>query len=114
MTEKKNTLQKLNQVIQHRLVTADLPVQMRSLKIEQGRVAFHVENEFRVSLTVLGDSPSIPWKVIDLEILVEDKDIGDGMALVHPLQVSFLSQLAQERLEKCHDPLRELYQTLHS
>jgi mediator of RNA polymerase II transcription subunit 14 len=31
--EKKQTLQRLNQVIQYRLVSSDLPTQMRRLKI---------------------------------------------------------------------------------
>jgi hypothetical protein len=32
--EKKNTLNRLNQVIQHRLVTTRLPAQMRNLKVK--------------------------------------------------------------------------------
>ncbi|CAG7734428.1 unnamed protein product [Allacma fusca] len=113
-SEKKSTLIKLNQVIQHRLVTTELPAQMRNLKIEQGRVVFMVDNEFQVSLTVLGDSPGTPWKIIDIEILVEDKDIGDGMSLVHNLQTGFILQLAQSRVDMSSAPLRELYNILHA
>lgn len=74
--ERKSTLERLNQVIQHRLVTGNLLPQMRNLKIECGRVTFHVEHEFEVSLTVMGDGPNIPWRLLDIDILVEDKETG--------------------------------------
>ncbi|XP_021960036.1 mediator of RNA polymerase II transcription subunit 14 isoform X1 [Folsomia candida] len=112
--EKKTTLNRLNQVIQHRLVTTQLPAQMRNLKIDNGRVLFRVENEFQVSITVLGDGPTIPWRIIEIELLVEDKDIGDGMTLAHPLQIHFIHQLAQSRLDTSHSPLKELYDILHA
>jgi hypothetical protein len=67
-----------------------------------------------VALTVLGDCLTIPWKIIEIEILVEDKDIGDGMDLAHPLQVHYLHQMAQARVETSSFPLRELYDILHS
>ena len=83
------------------------------MQIEKGRVVFIVENEFQVSLTVLGDGPNVPWKIIDTEILVDDKDIGDGMPLVHNLQSCFILQLAQSRIDVSSSPLRELYNILH-
>ncbi|CAG5131331.1 unnamed protein product [Candidula unifasciata] len=48
--EKAQTLQRLNEVIQYRLVSNELPKQMRRLKIDQGRVKFFVEHEFEVLL----------------------------------------------------------------
>lgn len=81
-TEKRNTLLKLNQVIQHRLVTGNLLPQMKNLKIENGRVTFHVEHEFEVSLTVMGDGPNIPWRLLEIDILVEDKETG-GIYLIY-------------------------------
>jgi hypothetical protein len=35
-----------------------------------------VEHEFEVSLTVMGDGPNIPWRLLDIDILVEDKETG--------------------------------------
>jgi len=67
-----------------------------------------------VSLTVLGDGATIPWRIIEIEVLVEDKDIGDGMTLAHPLQINFIHQLAQSRLDSSHNPLKELYGILHA
>lgn len=87
--EKKLTLNRLGQVIQHRLVTGNLIPQMRKFKVDGGRVTFTVEHEFEVSLTVMGDAASIPWRLLDIDILVEDRQTGDGKALVHPLQVRF-------------------------
>lgn len=82
--------------------------------MEAGRVTFHVENEFEVSLTVLGDSPLAHWKIIDIKILVEDKEIGEGMQLVHTLQTCYLLQLGQARIDNSSHPLKELYDMLHT
>lgn len=76
LSEKRQTLLRLNQVIQHRLVTGNLLPQMRKFKIEAGRVTFHVDHEFEVSLTVMGDAPTVPWRLLDIDILVEDKETG--------------------------------------
>lgn len=62
---------------------------MRNLSIENGQVTFVVKNEFAASLTVMGDGASIPWRLLKIDILVEDKETGEGKALVHSLQVNF-------------------------
>ncbi|XP_070163425.1 mediator of RNA polymerase II transcription subunit 14 isoform X4 [Polyergus mexicanus] len=111
--EKRTTLQRLNQVIQHRLVTGNLLPQMRNLKIEAGRVTFLVEQEFSVSLTVMSDGPTVPWRLLELEILVSDRETGDGKALVHPLQTRYVHQVIQSRLAESSSPLSEVYFVLH-
>ncbi|KNC27173.1 hypothetical protein FF38_13837 [Lucilia cuprina] len=111
--EKKQTLLRLNQVIQHRLVTGKLMPQMREFKIRNGRVTFEIKHEFNVSLTVMGDSPNVPWRLLDIDILVEDKETGDGKALVHPLQVNYIHQLIQARLVENPNALSEVYNCLH-
>ncbi|CAG5108193.1 Similar to MED14: Mediator of RNA polymerase II transcription subunit 14 (Aedes aegypti) [Cotesia congregata] len=111
--EKRTTLQRLNQVIQHRLVTGNLLPQMRNLRIETGRVTFHVQQEFAVSLTVMGDGANVPWRLLDLEILVSDRETGDGKALVHPLQARYVHQLVQSRLAESSNSLSEAYYILH-
>lgn len=112
-SEKKSTLQRLNQVIQHRLVTGNLLPQMKSLDIDAGRVTFRVEQEFSVSLTVMGDGPNLPWRLLDLEILVSDRETGDGKSLVHPLQTQYLHRVVQARLLESSNPLSEVYHILH-
>ncbi|XP_029175200.1 mediator of RNA polymerase II transcription subunit 14 isoform X4 [Nylanderia fulva] len=111
--EKRSTLQRLNQVIQHRLVTGNLLPQMRNLKIEAGRVTFLVEQEFSVSLTVMSDGPTVPWRLLELEILVSDRETGDGKALVHPMQTRYVHQVIQSRLAESTNPLSEVYFFLH-
>lgn len=111
--EKFQTLQRLNQVIQYRLVTGNLIQQMRKFKIESGRVIFRVDNEFEVSLTVMGDAPNVPWRLLDIDILVEDKETGDGKTLVHTLQVNYIHQLIQARLVDNQSALAEVYNCLH-
>ena len=46
------------------------------MQLEIGRVTFHVQHEFEVSLTVMGDGPNIPWRLLEIDVLVEDKETG--------------------------------------
>ncbi|QQP57449.1 Uncharacterized protein FKW44_002448, partial [Caligus rogercresseyi] len=113
LTEKRKTLLKLNQVIETRLVTSSLPLQMRHLSIADGRVTFTVANEFKASLTLIGEGPNVPWRLLQVEILVEDRDTGEGKALMHSMQVRYVEHLIQSRLAD-HAPLQDLYNTLHT
>uniref|UniRef100_A0A673CN76 Mediator of RNA polymerase II transcription subunit 14 n=1 Tax=Sphaeramia orbicularis TaxID=375764 RepID=A0A673CN76_9TELE len=113
-TEKQTTLNQLNQILRHRLVTTDLPPQLANLTVANGRVKFRVEGEFEATLTVMGDDPDIPWRLLKLEILVEDKETGDGRTLVHSLQVNFIHELVQARLCADEKPLQDMYNCLHS
>ena len=112
-SEKKQTLARLNQVIEHRLVTGNLLPQMRKFDIKSGRVTFTIDHEFEVSLTVMGDGPNVPWRLLDIDVLVEDKETGDGKALVHTLQVNFIHQLIQGRIVDNPNALSEVYNILH-
>ncbi|KAJ8684722.1 hypothetical protein QAD02_020515, partial [Eretmocerus hayati] len=112
--EKRDTLQKLNRVIQHRLVTRNLLPQMKNFEIDSGQVTFKIEQEFNVSLTVMGDGFDLPWRILDLSILVSDRETGDGRPLVHNLQTNYILQIAQARILDSCDPLLEVYHVLHS
>uniref|UniRef100_A0A8C1WPG2 Mediator of RNA polymerase II transcription subunit 14 n=1 Tax=Cyprinus carpio TaxID=7962 RepID=A0A8C1WPG2_CYPCA len=112
--EKQTTLSQLNQILRHRLVTTDLPPQLANLTVANGRVKFRVEGEFEATLTVMGDDPDIPWRLLKLEILVEDKETGDGRALVHSMQVNYIHELVQSRLFGDDKPLQDMYNCLHS
>ncbi|KAI0224050.1 Mediator of RNA polymerase II transcription subunit 14 [Lamellibrachia satsuma] len=112
--EKWQTLKRLNQIIEHRLVTSDLPKHMRRPQIQNGRVSFQVEHEFEVTLTLMGDGANIPWRLLLIEILVEDPETGDGKSLVHSLQVNYLHRLIQMRIMDSKKPLHDLYNCLHS
>lgn len=48
-----------------------------------------MEHEFEVSLTVMGDGQNIPWRLLDIDILVEDKETG-GMIFVSKCTVILL------------------------
>jgi len=65
-----------------------------------------------VTLTLMGDGPSIPWRLLDINFLVEDPEIGDGQALVHSLQVNYIHQLVQSRLIDNDQPLDDLHACL--
>ncbi|KAL6085176.1 hypothetical protein STEG23_032191 [Scotinomys teguina] len=112
-TEKQATLHQLNQILRHRLVTTDLPPQLANLTVANGCVKFRVEGEFEATLTVMGDDPEVPWSLLKLEILVEDKETGDGRPLVHSMQINFIHQLVQSRLIASEKPLQDMYNCLH-
>nr|XP_023691886.1 mediator of RNA polymerase II transcription subunit 14-like [Paramormyrops kingsleyae] len=112
--EKQVTLHQLNQILRHRLVTTDLPPQLANLTVANGRVKFRVEGEFEATLTVMGDDPDVPWRLLKLQILVEDKETGDGRALVHSMQVHFIHELVQSRLFADEKPLQDMFNCLHS
>lgn len=76
--EKRSTLQRLNQVIQHRLVIGKLLPQMRNLSVDNGCVTFNVDQEFSVSLTVMGDGLHVPWRLLTFDILVSDRETGEN------------------------------------
>ena len=111
--DRKRTLLRLNQVIEHRLVNSQLPLQMRNLVVADGTVTFTVALEFSARLTVLGDSPGQPWTLLDVEMLVEDRETGQGKALMHSLQVGYVQGLVQTRLVDNVRPLEDLYSVLH-
>ncbi|KAI8806651.1 mediator complex subunit MED14-domain-containing protein [Cladochytrium replicatum] len=99
--EKDETLSRLEEVMSTRLLCDEiLPAAFRrSLKIERGRVNFTAEDEFLVSLTLDGNNLSLPWKIVDMRILV--KPGGDDsipMALQAP-QVQALGTYAQQKLQ---------------
>ena len=50
-------------------------------------MTFEVKHEFNVSLTVMGDSQTIPWRLLEIEILVEDKETG-GKSVVTPFKMN--------------------------
>lgn len=52
-----------------------------------GTVTFTILNEFEITLTLMGNSPSIPWRVLKVEILVRDPSFGARRTIVHPQQV---------------------------
>ncbi|XP_071483080.1 mediator of RNA polymerase II transcription subunit 14-like [Diadema antillarum] len=113
-SEKATVLHRLDQIIQHRLVTSELPPQLANLTIEDGRVKFRVPQEFEVTLTLMEDNRTIPWRLLNIEILVQDPETGDGKSLVHPLQVNYIHQLVQSRLFGDNKPLVDMYNVLHT
>jgi len=60
----------------------------------------------------MGDGSAIPWRLLDIDFLVEDPEIGGGQALVHSLQVNYIHQLVQSRLIDSEQPLDDLYACL--
>lgn len=112
--EKRAALFQLNHIIQQRLVSSELPLQMRNIKIKFGRVTFTVTNEFSLTLTLLSDNANMPWKVLNIEILIEDKEINDIKDLVQPDQLNFIRGIVQTRLNENIKPLVEAYNILHT
>ena len=111
--EKCATLKRLNQIILYRLVTEHIPTQIVDVIVEKGYVMLHVPNEFKAYITLMGDGPDIPWRVLKLQFLVEDLNVGSGRKLVHPLQINYLHELVQSRLFANEKPLSDMFKLLH-
>lgn len=61
-----STLRKLNRTVSVRLALDDsLPMQLRDYHVQDGRATFVVEDEFELGLSVLDDSPTAPFRVVD-------------------------------------------------
>uniref|UniRef100_A0A914L915 Mediator of RNA polymerase II transcription subunit 14 RM3 domain-containing protein n=1 Tax=Meloidogyne incognita TaxID=6306 RepID=A0A914L915_MELIC len=76
-------------------------------------VTLIVPNEFEIVLTRLGDDLQTKWCLLNIKILVTNAEVGQGQRLVHPLQVNFLHQMVQERLDNGEKPLFDAYNILH-
>ncbi|OAD79175.1 hypothetical protein PHYBLDRAFT_15291, partial [Phycomyces blakesleeanus NRRL 1555(-)] len=75
------TFQKMNDVIRVRLLTTEvLPSPMLDHRIENGRIYFSIENEFKVSLTLMGPSNARQWWIVSLDVLVQTAEGGGGAA----------------------------------
>ena len=112
--EKRSTFTRLNHIIEQRLSASTIHPSMRNLTIELGRVTFHVENEFDLKLTVLGDTPSLPWFVLGIDLLVEDADTGEGRDLVHPVHLKLMERMVQQKMNESQNPLVEVFAKLHN
>lgn len=116
LEEKRSTLARLDHIIEQRLSTSSIHPSMRNLKIEYGRVTFHVENEFDLKLTVQVDSQTTKWnwKVLSLDLLVEDSDTGEGRDLVHPGHLKMMEHMIQQKMDESSAPLVEVFAKLHN
>lgn len=78
-----------------------------------GLIKFRVPYEFELTLSVVSDELSTPWRLISLKILV-----GEGLpekpVLLHEHQKLYLHQLIQSRLYSEDKPLQDSYECIHS
>lgn len=54
----------------------------------------------------MGDDDNVPWRLLKLEFMVQDKETGSGRALVHDRQINYIHELVQSRLIANEDPLQ--------
>uniref|UniRef100_A0A1I8GGM9 Mediator of RNA polymerase II transcription subunit 14 n=1 Tax=Macrostomum lignano TaxID=282301 RepID=A0A1I8GGM9_9PLAT len=116
--EQRECLEQLDCLILYRLTITEIPTAMRQIKVYNGRAVLTVPHEFSVSLTLMSDSLSNPWRILNIKCLLRDLHTGRGKPLVHPLQMQWLHQRCQDRIiSKDFDPrppLVHLYDMLHS
>lgn len=60
----------------------------------------------------MGDNLKMPWRLLDLKFLIRDSQ-NSKLKLVHDLQVKYLINTIQQRLNNNVNPLVELYKSLH-
>uniref|UniRef100_H2ZNS6 Mediator of RNA polymerase II transcription subunit 14 n=1 Tax=Ciona savignyi TaxID=51511 RepID=H2ZNS6_CIOSA len=68
-SEKRATLKRIEQIVLFRLVSEIIPPQIKDLTVERGIVHLTVPGKFRASLTLMGDSDLLPWRLIKLTLL---------------------------------------------
>jgi len=112
-SDKERTIKRLNEVLQNRLVSSKIPSEFTKIKIADGKVVVGVDNEFEVSLMLMGDGEEVPWRLLNIEFLMEDYETSDGKSLVHGMQIHYIHQIVQSRLLVEDEPLCDLYKTLH-
>ncbi|CAG8539025.1 4328_t:CDS:10, partial [Dentiscutata heterogama] len=109
--EVKKALEELNSVIELRMLTEEVvPPAMRKYHVDNGRITFFVEKEFKVVLTLLDQKPNFPWHIVDLKFLIQsanDRLYNIDLSL-HEVQTNFIIQSAQIRLYPKNPPLPEL------
>lgn len=79
---------------------------------ERGVVVFEVPHEFRLSLSVVGDDQQLPWRLVNLEVLV-GRGLPGSPPLCHSQQIRYLTQLAQSHLVAGENPLALVFTVLH-
>ena len=84
-----------------------------TLSSEKGIVVFEVPHEFRLSLSVVGDDLKLPWRLVNLEVLV-GAGLPGGPPLCHSQQTRYLTQLAQSHLVAAEAPLAHVFTVLHT
>jgi len=62
----------LDCTVRRRLMHESIPQALRVTRIGKGLVTFTVPYEFELSLSVVSDDLTVPWRVVDLRILVGD------------------------------------------
>lgn len=51
-------------------------------------------------LTILSEEQPIRWCLLNVKILVENSEVGYGQKLVHPLQIHYIHQIVQQKINK--------------
>ena len=78
-----------------------------------GVIRFKVPYEFELTLSVLSEDFSIPWRLISIKVIVGEA-LANRPVLLHKHQKLYLHQLVQSRLYSEDTPLQDCYQCLHS
>ena len=74
---------------------------------------FEVPHEFRLSLSVVGDDLQLPWRLVNLEVLVGAGFPGSP-PLCHSQQTRYLMQVTQSHLVAAASPLSHVFSVLHT
>ena len=112
-SEAESALSLLTVPVRRRLLTENIPSQMTVKRVERGVVVFEVPHEFRLSLSVVGDDQQLPWRLVNLEVLV-GAGLPGGPPLCHSQQTRFLTQLSQSHLVAADSPLSHIFTVLHT
>ncbi|ORX58215.1 MED14-domain-containing protein [Hesseltinella vesiculosa] len=116
------TFDKMNDELRLRMLTKEaLPVTMKNYRIENGRIYFHVNNEFEVSMTLMGNVDQRKWWIVSLDILVQPTNTGSAAEVditlndtqKQRLRTNAQTQLTPPENDQLFFPLVNVYDYLH-
>ena len=101
-------LKTLNQTLSVKLaLAADLPLQLRSFRIRNGRATFNVPNEFELDVSTMGESAESPFRMVDFRFAFHPSpQIPDD--LHSRIELLANTNIDRDGLKGCFDFLHEL------
>ncbi|PAV81255.1 hypothetical protein WR25_08466 isoform F [Diploscapter pachys] len=107
-------LHRLNTVIERRIakLASEFSPRIKQISIKNG-LTIVVPGEFEFQVAVFGEAETERWLLLNVNMLVDDYEIGFGVDLIHPSQMLLVHQVLQSRINEAQNPIADAYKFLH-
>eukprot|EP01104_Vermistella_antarctica_P000548 TRINITY_DN10701_c0_g1_i1.p1 TRINITY_DN10701_c0_g1~~TRINITY_DN10701_c0_g1_i1.p1 ORF type:complete len:1450 (-),score=304.68 TRINITY_DN10701_c0_g1_i1:114-4463(-) len=117
-TSGQSVLSRLNHEIEHRLLQCSIPPEISSFEVSKGCAFVEVDGEFRVVMTVSGDSSDLNFSILDVEMLISSYRPDSNVLAPCRLsqnQKAWLREISQRQMRASPGAsLSALYAVMHS